>query len=127
MEKCSILLFYGRLFINRQRSIFKMFYYAVWAFNITTFFVVLFLFMFQCNPMAKGWDPLLPGKCIAFNPLIFSTAIINILIDVSILILPMPVVWRLQMENKRRLALTAVFMMGGLYVIKSYCASSYMY
>lgn len=38
------------------------------------------------------------------------------LTDIMIYIMPMPVIWRLQMTSKRKFELTLVFAVGGLYL-----------
>lgn len=48
--------------------------------------------------------------------LLVSSAAINILTDVSILILPIPIVWHLQITKSQKLAVSGIFLMGGLYV-----------
>lgn len=72
-----------------------------------------------CRPFAKIWDPLLPGTCGSSKTSFLADGIINIVIDLTIIILPMPMVWHLQMSQQRKTALTVVFALGILYVIRS--------
>lgn len=38
----------------------------------------------------------------------------NITSDLIILVMPMPIVWRLQMPRSKKYAVTGIFLMGGL-------------
>ena len=44
------------------------------------------------------------------------SASINTASDLIIVILPQPVIWRLELTRKRKWGLSAVFLLGGLYV-----------
>ena len=46
----------------------------------------------------------------------FTTASLNLALDVAIFLLPIPVVWGLQMVTSRKIAVTAIFGMGLLQV-----------
>ena len=72
-----------------------------------------------CRPFAKYWDSLLPGTCGSPKASFLADGIINLVIDLPIIILPMPMVWQLQMSQQRKLALTVVFALGILYVMRS--------
>ena len=65
-----------------------------------------------CRPFAKNWNPFLPGVCGSSINSVLATSIINLSIDIIILILPMPMIWRLQMAARRKVALTITFGLG---------------
>jgi hypothetical protein len=68
----------------------------------------------NCVPLAKFWDPTVPGFCFDKKALWFSNSAIHILTDILILIYPMPVLKSLQLPKKQKYALMAVFALGGL-------------
>jgi hypothetical protein len=70
----------------------------------------------NCVPLAKFWDPTVPGFCFDKKALWFSNSAVHILTDLLILIYPMPVLSSLQLPRKQKFALMAVFALGGLYV-----------
>lgn len=70
----------------------------------------------NCVPLAKFWDPSVPGFCFDKKALWFSNSGIHILTDILILIYPMPVLRSLQLPKRQRFALMAVFALGILYV-----------
>lgn len=67
-----------------------------------------------CTPVALNWDPFVPGHCADQRMAYFFTAIINLLIDIGIVMLPMPLVWKLQMPIAKRIGVIAMFGLGAL-------------
>lgn len=67
-----------------------------------------------CTPHQYYWDKLIPGggHCVDIKRLKLATACINLVSDVTILILPQLIVWRLQMSTKRRLGVSIIFAAG---------------
>ena len=47
----------------------------------------------------------------------YIQGIFNVVSDFYLLILPIPVVWQLQMPSKRKIGVCAIFMTGILYVV----------
>ena len=72
--------------------------------------------VFQCVPLGDLWKP--PSShvpvCIRFGLLVIKMGIVNILTDIIILSLPIPLVWTLQVSKPRRWQLVIVFSLGGL-------------
>jgi hypothetical protein len=68
----------------------------------------------NCLPVAKFWNESLDGYCLNKEGLWFSNSALHILSDLIILILPMPVLKSLQLPKKQKMALMAVFALGGL-------------
>ena len=100
-------------------KVFRYTTYVVMAF-VLSFGIGLILQAFLiCRPFAKNWDPLLPGTCGSSTAVFLAGGIINIVIDLTMIILPMPLVWQLQMSQQRKSALSAVFALGTLYVFRS--------
>ncbi|CAI7667886.1 hypothetical protein N7533_005177 [Penicillium manginii] len=73
----------------------------------------------NCVPLAKFWDPTVPGFCFDKKALWFSNSAVHILTDLLILIYPMPVLSSLQLPRKQKFALMAVFALGGFVMITS--------
>ena len=107
--KLSILTFYYRIFITRvfRRVVLAtIVFIALWILTIT---IVLAL---ECRPTAKFWNPLLPGKCFNLVAVSYFTNITNLLTDLWIFFLPIPVIWGLQISKEKRLGLCGVFLIG---------------
>ncbi|KAJ5513391.1 hypothetical protein N7463_002943 [Penicillium fimorum] len=69
----------------------------------------------NCVPLAKFWDPTVPGFCFDKKALWFSNSAIHIITDIVILIYPMPVLKSLQLPSRQKFALMAVFALGGFH------------
>ncbi|CAF9925205.1 hypothetical protein IMSHALPRED_006410 [Imshaugia aleurites] len=115
LVKLSILHFYLTIFGTRKP--FRYATYAVMAL-VLSFGIGLNLQAFLiCRPFAKNWNRLLPGTCGPVTAPFLADSSINILMDLAIVVLPMPVVWQLQMVQKRKIALTIVFALGVLVCV----------
>lgn len=119
VTKCALLFFYRRVFLFNSKS-FRNSLYAIAVFNAACFVAVFFVFTFQCTPVSFAWNKKIKGgKCIDFNTLCVSTAVIAIMTDVAILTLPMPMIWNLKIDKWRKLAISGVFLLGGFVVVSS--------
>ena len=75
--------------------------------------------IFQCNPIYGFWAAQLRDPdCTAANSILVGTAAPNTAIDFVILFLPFPVVWKMQLSTRRKLYLSAIFLIGALYVAR---------
>ncbi|KAI4147649.1 MAG: hypothetical protein L6R39_003046 [Caloplaca ligustica] len=114
--KSSVLCLYLRLFgVNKKfAKIVKFFLALVAGCGV----VALFTCIFQCRPVSGAWDLSVPrGRCFNLRNWLIATNILNILIDLSILLLPVPLVWRLQLSTARKIGLIGVFTLYILQVI----------
>lgn len=71
--------------------------------------------IFQCWPVSHYYKPYEPGHCIHGQNAFFETmGSLSLIEDVCILCLPMPWVWRLQVDLRKKIAIIGIFSMGGL-------------
>lgn len=112
--KMSILFLYLRLFKVDQN-----FRYCTW----TVMFITLgYLFsnfwtqIFGCQPVAKYWKPDIPGHCILTIKADYGYGSLNFITDLLIFILPLPMVWRLQLSRRDKFGLSIIFMIGSVSV-----------
>lgn len=72
------------------------------------------VFAFQCTPVRKAWEIMIPGYCV--NPLrtIQIVQAFNVALDAVILALPVSGVLRLQMSTGRKISVMGMFLLGGL-------------
>lgn len=121
MTKLSILLQYIRIFMPHHTGIMYGITHLIIWFNLLLYTAVTFVEIFQCTPRAKIWQPQLPGHCINVNVAFITTAAINIVSDIAMLILPLNAIWHLHMPSNRKWGMSAVFGTGVLYVSKPKC------
>ena len=111
--KLTLILFFERIFFPNPRL--KIFT-RIGIFSCLIFYIaILFRSIFQCSPLQKSWDPLLPGHCISQAVASYTTGVFNIISDLYILILPMPCIWILKLETGRKLRIMGIFSVGLLY------------
>lgn len=114
VTKLSILLLYLRAFTPAFKSKTYVFIQVLLWFNFFFYLGDTLLKIFECTPREKIWNPRLPGHCVNINiPLLVASAI-NVVSDLSILLLPMVCVWRLQMRRAKKLGICAIFAAGSL-------------
>lgn len=108
--KLSVIFFYRRIFVVRK---FKMIT-TILATVLACYYVISFLLVmfFQCKPLRKAWDPATHGYCAAPRTRILAWQGINTGFDFTILLLPLPMLWRLNRPWQDRLELSGVFMVG---------------
>ncbi|KAJ2972262.1 hypothetical protein NUW58_g9222 [Xylaria curta] len=109
--KWSILAFYRRIFPQRW---FHLALLGVAVFMGAWMFTTVFAIIFQCLPIEFNWDQTIEsGHCIAIGQFALVTSILNVVTDVSILVLPLPLVWELNVTPRRRWTLSVLFALGG--------------
>lgn len=87
------------------------------------FFVFGYLFsnfwmqLFGCSPPAKFWNVEIPGYCFNFRIVDLVYGSMNIASDFFIMILPLPMIWKLQLSRKGKVGISLVFLSGALYVV----------
>ena len=110
--KFSVLLFYNRIFsIPKFRTILYIIASTVAAWWIAMQFTVIF----ECTPIDFSWDQRgKKGHCINLDKFFLGQALPNILTDIVILSIPLPMIWNLQLPRSQKVALSGVFLLGGL-------------
>ncbi|RVD89555.1 uncharacterized protein DFL_000558 [Arthrobotrys flagrans] len=114
--KMSILFLYERI-IPKTHSMRKVLT-GFMIFQIVYFFACELTFIFQCDPIEGALDfsyrIYKSPKCIPLKPMLYSFGIIHIFVDLSLLILPIRVIWELQMPVKRKISTLSLFVIGAI-------------
>ncbi|KAJ6005752.1 hypothetical protein N7451_003696 [Penicillium sp. IBT 35674x] len=108
--KCSVLVFYLRIFPSRK------FHMAVWTlvFIAAGYSVASVLAnLLSCHPVAKSWDSTITtGYCMNRPVFYFANAGLGIFTDFATVAVPIPWIRRLQMPIRQKIAVAAVLAMG---------------
>lgn len=112
-SKISLLLLYYRVF---RFGYVKSAAYAIGALVVLLAVVSTFLTGFLCVPLSKVWDDSLPGHCLDQQNLRIFNSVSTIVTDIIILCLPMPQIWKLQLQRAQKTGLTCLFALGFLWV-----------
>lgn len=92
---------------------FQIMAYCMAALSITFAISGLLLGSLICRPFAANWNQNIPGShCGNTVKMELSTAIVNMILDFMIAILPLPVLWHFRIHWKKKAMLTCVFSLG---------------
>jgi hypothetical protein len=117
--KIALLAFLIRLFPsqNLRRAA-----WATIAFTtaLTTGFTLLAIF--QCTPVSymwHQWNPQFDGKCVDIWTAIVVHAVINIMLDLIIIVIPMPTLYHLRTTRTKKIQILLMFAVGLIITIVS--------
>lgn len=113
LTKVSILLFYLRKFESYPKL--RHMAWTLLIFVVSMTCVVFAVMITACVPLRKYWNPATQGHCQP-EGVWWAIAGFNALSDLCIFILPLPVVYRLQLPRQQKLSLVMVFIVGSLWV-----------
>ncbi|KAE9368311.1 hypothetical protein N431DRAFT_347037 [Stipitochalara longipes BDJ] len=117
LTKISILLFYRRLSAPSMKKIFDYCVCGTLAFVVCYTIALSIALLKVCTPLAGFWDVSVPHHCIDQIKFELAAAMLNIIIDFVIMVLPLPTIWSLQLPKRQKWALSGVFMLGMLVCI----------
>lgn len=76
---------------------------------------VLVVFLL-CRPFAFNWDKTIPGKCGNLNVAYLLVHSSNFVVDSTIALMPLPVLYKLSMPLRRKIGVMLMFGLGASYV-----------
>lgn len=110
--KLSILAMYLRIFTSKA---YRYTTYAVGAIITAAAVAGIITSLASCRPFSARWNPqLFVSNCIDAPRFWQALSFPNIITDVVMLLLPLPVVWHLKISQNQRLAVSGVFLLGSL-------------
>ncbi|TGJ83160.1 hypothetical protein E0Z10_g5612 [Xylaria hypoxylon] len=109
--KLSILALYHRIFVTTKMRV------VIW---ITAVLVFAWLIEMEvilglgCRPIEGWWDPATAAtaKCVDKVAFTYSTNILNLIFDLWIFSMPIPIIMKLQVNRGKRIALCILFSIG---------------
>ncbi|KAI1871787.1 hypothetical protein JX265_005773 [Neoarthrinium moseri] len=114
LVKISIIWMLMRIFITPT---FRLVAIAVMIFSALWIVLTILIGLLICRPIEMNWNPFTPGGSCGDQIAAFaSIGIVDILNEVTILALPIPMVWKLRMPMRYKVALACVFGAGILTV-----------
>ncbi|KAL0265347.1 hypothetical protein SLS55_001312 [Diplodia seriata] len=140
LAKISILIQYIRVFVGTKTIIAS---WATVAFIVTCCLVCFFGGIFACSPVEKFWNPTIPGTCINYLAIwyarthtrrslhLFRTFELTIIehrylhcsmaiaTDLAIVVIPLPTIVNMNLENKKKWSLAFTFALGGFGCVTS--------
>ncbi|KAF7880002.1 uncharacterized protein EAF02_007639 [Botrytis sinoallii] len=116
VTKIAILILYLRLATSK---VLRTLIWGVMAFVALTSLSCVIATIFQCTPISKAWEhPVTDkGHCIQVNALFYANAGLDIFQDLVIYVLPMKMLYSIQIPRRQKYALMIVFAVGGFVVV----------
>ncbi|KAL6861929.1 hypothetical protein J3F83DRAFT_746202 [Trichoderma novae-zelandiae] len=107
--KLSVLWLYTRIFAVKP-----FLYWAYVMMGVVGAYGIAFLvlFMTQCHPISQQWDPVPGGSCRNIVVQELTSVSLNMVIDIAIVILPLPALWSLQLAVRSKLVVSVMFSIG---------------
>lgn len=112
LAKMSAVAFYERVFTRNNGKWWTWAIYFSYGWCLVVWLIVVFVDCLQCTPVEKAWVPTTPGHCVDIYKWWLAFGIMSITLDVWLLVLPMPLVWKLQLNTSRKLLLCGLFFCG---------------
>lgn len=112
LSRASIAALYLRLFPNkgsRRAGHLVLFYLVALA------LAQMICGLVQCRPFSVFWNPTAKNaKC--YNLFLFFelSGILNIVGDLALMLIPVPIVWKLQTSTSRKVGIAIVFLSGSM-------------
>lgn len=107
--KFSFCFLYLRLFPMLKHRVWAIAGFVL-AFSCT--FIIVGLL--QCTPMVKIWEPTHAGTCLNTTAIFLANAVLHIVSDIILLLLPVTQMIKLKVETVVKLSLVSIFMLGAL-------------
>lgn len=111
LSKLSALAFYARVFSPGNRR-FRLALWIVGWLACAWIVAVLISLILQCNPPQKAWKQTIPGSCQDPYNWWLASGLSSFILDLIILLLPLPMLWRLQVRPSRKGLIIAIFLSG---------------
>jgi hypothetical protein len=115
--KTSILIFYLRLSKNTQTILRLASWITLVVVNLAGAVLTL-MNIFQCQPISAAWQLWNDtNKCIPLLTEFICAAPVNVLSDLAILALPIPIVTSLRLPPRQKTILVITFCLGGFVTV----------
>jgi hypothetical protein len=111
--KIALLVVMGRIFAPHRGKVIVI--YISIGIMLCYYVAALFLKIFFCDPISAYWfGTSNGGKCLNQRNVIIADSVISIASDLWVLILPVPMIWSLQMTRAKKLRVVGILGAGGL-------------
>lgn len=115
--RLSILAFYIEVFPVPK---FRRWAYGCVALVMIFFVTFVIVSLTLCHPFPYFWDHSAgegKGDCGSTTQVGAAAAMYSLIVDIVTVLLPVPVVWKLQMPKGRKISIICVFALGFLYAL----------
>ncbi|EAW14821.1 putative integral membrane protein [Aspergillus clavatus NRRL 1] len=117
LTKVSLLWIMTRVFSPYRKAV--IFIYVFLAIMLLYYIPAVIVKIRICDPIAKFWEDSTPGSCLDQSAIILADAVVSVVSDIIILLVPLPLTLTLQMPMRKKLRVMIILGAGGVA-----CASS---
>ncbi|CAG9947521.1 unnamed protein product [Clonostachys rosea f. rosea IK726] len=106
--KVALLISYLQLLKGTNHRAYRV---IIWL-TISLIFLSHLGCTLYCTPVSRSWDPYVKGSCLASGPSFTGYAVVTIVSDIIVAILPLPMLLKLDVRLGKKIALVAIFILG---------------
>lgn len=117
--KISLCVSYLHITHNSQAHTYRKILWAVMAFSIIFTIYYTLTTTFACTPIRHYAYPNTPGSCLPVPMVYYAPAVVSMLVDIALFLLPIPLVLNLHLSRKRKWGLVIAFLLG---LVTSICS-----
>ncbi|KAK2038392.1 ATP synthase F0 [Colletotrichum somersetense] len=110
--KIALLISYLRLLKGTDQKAYRLVVWSTIAVVFLAHLACAFSLIFACTPVDKSWNPLKDGTCLPPGPSFTAYAVVTIVSDVVVALLPIPVLLKLNIRIEKKAGLIAIFLLG---------------
>ncbi|KAL7951634.1 hypothetical protein V8C42DRAFT_339559 [Trichoderma barbatum] len=110
--KIALLISYLRLLKGTDQKTYRMVVFVTILLVFLGHLGCALSLIFACHPVDKSWNPLTEGTCLPAGPSFTAYAVVTIVSDIVVAILPLPVLLRLNIQTGKKLGLIGIFLLG---------------
>lgn len=114
LTKLSLLWIMTRVFNPYRKAV--IFIYAFLGIMLAYYIPAVIVKIRICKPISTFWNPDNGGTCLDQTAIILADAVVSVVSDLIVLILPLPLTLSLQMPTNRKMRVMGMLGAGGLAV-----------
>ncbi|KAK9789107.1 putative Extracellular membrane protein CFEM domain-containing protein [Seiridium cardinale] len=123
IAKASVIFLYMRVFPARW---FRLACYACLSYCCISLMIFTFVVAFQCTPVEAIWNRFVVGKCLNVNAIGYSGAVLSVVEDLVLILLPIPELRKLQISGRKRVGVGLMFALASFAMITSMIRLKYL-
>ncbi|KAJ5969291.1 hypothetical protein N7501_005539 [Penicillium viridicatum] len=110
--KASLCLSYLRLISGTSKRGYQIVIWIVIAASTLGHIAGALSLIFNCTPIRRSWNHNVPGTCLPVGGLFYGLAIYTIITDVTIIVLPIPLLLGLNIKVAQKAGVMCLFLLG---------------
>ncbi|GLA80669.1 hypothetical protein AtubIFM56815_001497 [Aspergillus tubingensis] len=110
--KASLCLNYLRLISGTSKNYYRILIWAVITISTLGHLAGTLVLIFDCQPVERAWNPNISGSCLPAGPTFYGLAIFTIICDITIIILPIPLLLQLNIKTAQKAGVVCLFLLG---------------